>query len=97
MKDGVHLRLPLPIKADCEQEYTDLMPASDTADWPSASDLGFNDSQYSAFKAALTQEFSLLQGTITHLIDYQRAEWHFHTIGSPRYASALMNDSQANL
>ena len=56
MKDGVHLRLPLPFKADCDQEYTDLMPASDTTDLPSASELGFNDSQYSAFKAAIVRE-----------------------------------------
>lgn len=30
--------------------------------WPEASELGLNDSQYSAFKSALTQEMSVIQG-----------------------------------
>lgn len=30
--------------------------------WPSASLLGFNNSQYEAFKAALTTEYVLIQG-----------------------------------
>ncbi|XP_048249506.1 NFX1-type zinc finger-containing protein 1-like [Haliotis rufescens] len=30
--------------------------------WPIAEDLGLNDSQYKAFKAALTEEFSIIQG-----------------------------------
>ena len=30
--------------------------------WPDASDLGLNDSQYSALKSALTQEVSVIQG-----------------------------------
>ena len=33
-----------------------------TARWPSASDLGFNESQFEAFKSALTQEYALIQG-----------------------------------
>ncbi|XP_067656401.1 NFX1-type zinc finger-containing protein 1-like [Haliotis asinina] len=30
--------------------------------WPNAEDLGLNDSQYKAYKAALTEEFSIIQG-----------------------------------
>lgn len=30
--------------------------------WPSADQLGFNDSQYEAFKMALTKEFVIIQG-----------------------------------
>jgi len=30
--------------------------------WPSAYELGFNESQYQAFKTALTQEFVVIQG-----------------------------------
>ena len=33
-----------------------------TARWPTASDLGFNESQFEAFKSALTQEYALIQG-----------------------------------
>lgn len=30
--------------------------------WPLANDFGFNDSQYAAFKLALTSKLSLIQG-----------------------------------
>ena len=30
--------------------------------WPTAEQLGFNDSQYEAFKMALTKEFVVIQG-----------------------------------
>ena len=35
-----------------------------TTRWPTASDLGFNESQFEAFKSALTQEYALIQGRV---------------------------------
>ena len=35
-----------------------------TTRWPNASDLGFNESQFEAFKSALTQEYALIQGRV---------------------------------
>ena len=36
--------------------------------WPEAATLGLNDSQYLAFKSALTQEMSVIQGLIYTLL-----------------------------
>jgi len=35
---------------------------SDTDTWPSAEELGMDESQYQAFSAALTREISIIQG-----------------------------------
>ena len=36
---------------------------SGSTNWPPAKKLGFNQSQYDAFKLALTKEFAIIQGT----------------------------------
>lgn len=60
--------MPLPSSDKRETKFTDLMPAANTDEWPSSDEMGFIESQWLAFKAALTQEFSLLQGNISLVI-----------------------------
>lgn len=49
-------------KHDGEEEVTATLSADDHAEIPSAKELRMNSSQHSAFVAALTQEFSVIQG-----------------------------------
>ena len=42
--------------------WTDYLPLNNPSEWPPAKDLRLNESQYEAFKAALTQEFVVIQG-----------------------------------
>nr|CAD7408893.1 unnamed protein product [Timema poppensis] len=39
-----------------------IVPVTDETKWPSAEDLNLDDSQYKAFKSALTNEFVVIQG-----------------------------------
>jgi len=45
---------------------------SGSTNWPPAEKLGFNQSQYDAFKLALTKEFAIIQGTNT----LTSSTWH---------------------
>ena len=45
-----------------ESNYAKSCPASDTKRWPNAQQMGLNESQYDAFKLALTSKLALIQG-----------------------------------
>ena len=62
LHESTKLSLPLPTKAWQSGNYTDPVPVNNTNVWPAATELGFNNSQYAAYKAALTQDFSVIQG-----------------------------------
>lgn len=59
---------PMSIIQSSRNPYDDYLygggygSSSRSTRWPTAAELGFNDSQYKAFKAALTQEYALIQG-----------------------------------
>lgn len=51
---------------DKNNDVTSLVNlTSYTSEWPDAERMGLNASQYLAFKSALTQEFSIIQGILT--------------------------------
>ena len=54
--DRDHLTSPVSMVTDSGYGY------GYSATWPSSTELGFNPAQYEAFKAALTQEFVVIQG-----------------------------------
>ena len=62
LHESTKLSLPLPPQAWQSGNYTDPVPVNNTTVWPTATELGLNDSQYAAYKAALTQDFSVIQG-----------------------------------
>ena len=49
-------------KFKAESEYAKNCPATDEKRWPTAQQMGFNESQYDAFKLALTSKLALIQG-----------------------------------
>ena len=55
---GEDLRYCLPRRGG----WTNPLPLNNPSEWPPAKDLDFNESQYEAFKAALTHEFVVIQG-----------------------------------
>jgi len=44
------------------QDSFSMYNSRNASTWPTANNLGFNESQYQAFKTALTQEFVVIQG-----------------------------------
>lgn len=61
---NIHYRLPLP-GLEWRPKVSDLVPLHNTEKWPQAEELGLNYSQYAAYKAALTQEFTVIQGKVS--------------------------------
>jgi len=57
LKPGVTYKLPT------ENSLTSpVVPLQTFEDWPPAEEMGFNQSQYEAYKTALTKEFVVIQG-----------------------------------
>jgi hypothetical protein len=63
IKEQVDFKVIMPM--DRDKKYGDdygLADLLDTSSWPTAAQLGMDESQYAAFRAALTREISIIQG-----------------------------------
>jgi hypothetical protein len=63
IKEQVDFKVIMPM--DPDKKYADdygLADLLDTSSWPTAAQLGMDESQYAAFRAARTREISIIQG-----------------------------------
>jgi len=58
----MYLKPEVTYKLPTENSLTSPVPLQNFYKWPGAEEMGFNQSQYEAYKSALTQEFIVIQG-----------------------------------
>jgi len=58
----MYLKPGVTYKLHTGNSLTSPVPLQNFDEWPRAEEMGFNQSQYEAYKSALTEEFVVIQG-----------------------------------